>query len=321
MNVSPVLDWLRYCEKVRHLRSGTLVCYESTMMAFASWCDDNGECPGSWNDVTSAHVSAFMGRVRARNGVGKASTQERDRAAIEMFFRFMVDRRLVDASPMLMVPKPPVHKRNPKPVSDEAWKSLWRSEMSDDDRLWIGLGGICGLRRREIVSVRPTEVDWRRGMILNLNRKGGDEDILEYEQVAMLLHEGMPQLLPDPHRWLDIVASHSMLRHDMRCLISMDAPTTAHQRRANSFGDDMLPYPGVLNTRLRVVLSRAGLSKTLFTPHALRHTCATNLLRCGLPIEVVADILGHAEIDTTRQYVKTSGRLAEFRGNRGTPTT
>ena len=37
-------------------------------------------------------------------------------------------------------------------------------------------------------------------------------------------------------------------------------------------------------------------------PHRFRRTCATNLLRKGMPIEEVSMILGHEKLDTTRIY-------------------
>lgn len=37
-------------------------------------------------------------------------------------------------------------------------------------------------------------------------------------------------------------------------------------------------------------------------PHALRHTCATNMLRAGANLVEVAAILGHARLDTTARY-------------------
>ncbi|SPL88391.1 Tyrosine recombinase XerC [[Actinomadura] parvosata subsp. kistnae] len=36
--------------------------------------------------------------------------------------------------------------------------------------------------------------------------------------------------------------------------------------------------------------------------HTLRHTLGTNLLRQGVDIVVVAELLGHARLDTTRRY-------------------
>jgi site-specific recombinase XerD len=51
-----------------------------------------------------------------------------------------------------------------------------------------------------------------------------------------------------------------------------------------------------LVTRLR---GRTGIAG--FTPHVLRHGYATRLLRAGVPVEVVAELLGHASPTTTAQ--------------------
>ncbi|MGH9036590.1 MAG: tyrosine-type recombinase/integrase, partial [Acidimicrobiia bacterium] len=48
-----------------------------------------------------------------------------------------------------------------------------------------------------------------------------------------------------------------------------------------------------LVTRLR---ARSGVE---FTPHLLRHTRATELIRAGVPIEVVSKMLTHRSVTTT----------------------
>ena len=42
-----------------------------------------------------------------------------------------------------------------------------------------------------------------------------------------------------------------------------------------------------------------------FHSHRLRHTFATKLLACGVGIDVVQKVLGHASIETTRRYAET----------------
>jgi len=42
------------------------------------------------------------------------------------------------------------------------------------------------------------------------------------------------------------------------------------------------------------------------TPHVLRHTFATHLVRKGVPIATVRDLLGHAKIETTAIYTHHS---------------
>ena len=50
------------------------------------------------------------------------------------------------------------------------------------------------------------------------------------------------------------------------------------------------------------VAKRARLTKHV-SPHTLRHTCATNMLRDGVGVENVQKILGHANISTTLIYL------------------
>lgn len=40
-----------------------------------------------------------------------------------------------------------------------------------------------------------------------------------------------------------------------------------------------------------------------FTPHSFRHTCATHLYENGMDIYVLKDLLGHANIAITREYI------------------
>ncbi len=56
-----------------------------------------------------------------------------------------------------------------------------------------------------------------------------------------------------------------------------------------------LTYPAVYDL-VRRLRSRTGID---FDPHWLRHTYATELLRCGVPVEVASLLLGHASVSTT----------------------
>lgn len=58
---------------------------------------------------------------------------------------------------------------------------------------------------------------------------------------------------------------------------------------------------------LRYVLAEAGKTAGVHChPHRYRHTWITELVESGAPIEVVADMAGHASIDTTRIYYASS---------------
>lgn len=54
------------------------------------------------------------------------------------------------------------------------------------------------------------------------------------------------------------------------------------------------------------IASRVKSINKPITPHVFRHTMATTALRNGMPIEDISRLLGHASINTTMIYAKTS---------------
>ncbi len=54
-----------------------------------------------------------------------------------------------------------------------------------------------------------------------------------------------------------------------------------------------------------------GIPKDLAHPHILRHTRAIDLLRAGVPVTIVQDLLGHSALTTTAIYLKISGQEAK----------
>ncbi|WP_022671325.1 tyrosine-type recombinase/integrase [Hippea alviniae] len=64
----------------------------------------------------------------------------------------------------------------------------------------------------------------------------------------------------------------------------------------------------------RVFKSRceeAGIPKELAHPHILRHTRAIELLRAGVPVTIVQNLLGHSALTTTAVYLKISNSEAK----------
>lgn len=300
-------------ERVRHARTSTITSYESTMYRFTAWCEERHPNV-SWSTMTAEIIEEWMQRERRGGIIGSAATQSRDLCCVQSFYRYLKLRDIVRRDPTLDVPLPQVHNRKPKAISDDIWERFWLSDISADDRVWIGLGCFAGLRRREITALAPEQVDIERGLLHGVQRKGGSEDVVEFVEMATILHERLPRVLPDLDDWLAMVEDLRLFREGERTLVVLDNPATEHAQRAHSLYDPLLPSPTVINKQLVRVLKQAGLPPSTFSPHALRHTCATNLLRCGLPIEVVADCLGHSSPKITMRYSKTAGRLAEWRG-------
>jgi site-specific recombinase XerC len=67
----------------------------------------------------------------------------------------------------------------------------------------------------------------------------------------------------------------------------------------------------VLATVMKRLGATAGTPVELRHAHALRHTCANELLRSGATIADVQRLLGHASIKTTSIYLSSDGQRQE----------
>lgn len=64
------------------------------------------------------------------------------------------------------------------------------------------------------------------------------------------------------------------------------------------------------NMRLKAVADCAGIRKTV-TSHMARHSFAVNALNNGIPIEIVAKMMGHTNTNTTQIYAKIVNKSVE----------
>jgi integrase/recombinase XerD len=66
-----------------------------------------------------------------------------------------------------------------------------------------------------------------------------------------------------------------------------------------------------INRMLKIVIEKAGLAGQGITPHKLRHTFATHLIRNGVDIRTVQELMGHSELETTAKYLHSDTRTKQ----------
>ena len=79
---------------------------------------------------------------------------------------------------------------------------------------------------------------------------------------------------------------------------------------SNLEGGKLLPVPSnqKMNAYLKEIAVICDIGKNL-TTHCARHTFASLAIEYGMPIDVIAKILGHTNVNMTRHYAKFSEQL------------
>ena len=145
------------------------------------------------------------------------------------------------------------------------------------NRCMMGLMYEAGLRTDEVMSLKPRDVVLEEKRVEVLRGKGHKSRTVYFrsDELAMLLE-----------RWKRERPRGEYL-----------FPTV----RSSEGKGDKIDSRGFRITFKRYV-DRAGLDPEVVTPHILRHTCATEMMRRGVNLRVIQEALGHKNIATTQIY-------------------
>jgi integrase/recombinase XerD len=152
------------------------------------------------------------------------------------------------------------------------------------DKALLLLLATLGLRGAEVRSLELKHIAWRAGEIRIARTKTRRERVLP--------------LVPEVGAALTDYILHGR-------------PTLAVPQVFLRHGPRPRPGPLTSNAVIWIVrrhLDRAGIRVSGGGAHMLRHSLATRMVNAGVPIKAVADVLGHASIDTTAIYTKVDAR-------------
>lgn len=292
-------EYVSWCAERKRLRPNTVGIYRDTVNHLLRWLDGRPLA-----EVDADDIEAFARRPRRFGVMPKATTSSRDVTILRGFFSWAQRRGKLPPSDVADAVSPKLTSRIPKPIDDQVWRRVWCAELAPDDRLWLGLGYFAGLRRFEIASMPPEAVDARNGVLHLNDRKGGSQAAVEYRDMCQIVETEIPWVTEGWEAWAELLERRAVQRAGERHLWP------------HAVGDSNVDVAYFNRHLRRRILPAAGLSMDAFTPHHLRHSCATNLLRAGVQATVIADLLSHASVTTTMRYMLSSGQLGRILNER-----
>jgi integrase/recombinase XerD len=276
--IDSYLDHLRV---ERALAKNTLEAYARDLGEIAVHVDDETAA-----DVRRIDPTAVLDFVVSGSRRGKsARSSARQLSALRGFFRFLVRERAIETDPTELVERPKLARKLPRVLSYEEVERLLAAPPMDTargvrDSAMIHLLYASGLRVSELCSLKLGDLDRKVGTVAPLG-KGGKRRMVPVGQVA----------LDRIDFYLENVRVHAK-----------GATTDPHlflSPRGKRFTRQGL-------WKLLKAYARGVGIRTPISPHKLRHSFATHLLRGGADLRAVQAMLGHADLGTTEIYTRVA---------------
>jgi site-specific recombinase XerD len=265
--------------------------YGVDLQQLADWAGRQDLIPG---DVDPRALRRFAG-VLSERGMSR-STIARKLASIRSFYRHLVERGELEASPADLVATPKRDSYLPRVLRAAEVTALLDSIPASEplelrDRAMFELAYAAGLRAEEIVNLDVGDVD-PDGEELRVSGKGGKTRVVPAGEPA----------------WRAIDAYLSRGRSRLAAEAGAGPGGRTEEALFLSRRGRRLSTSDV-RRRLRLSTRRAATGAGV-SPHTLRHSFATHLLEGGADLRAIQELLGHASISTTQTYTRIeSSRL------------
>ena len=273
-----VSEFLAYLQGYRHYSSWTVGAYRIDLREFREFLvTQEGRVPAP-SEITRPQVVAWGLRLTGM----KPLTIRRKYGCLSSFFSFLQDMGYCQSNPARRPPLPKVSLNLPTVLSAEQVQALLSAAQIPEHRLLVLLLLSTGLRRSEAASITLDQLDLENRQ-LRVRGKGNKE-----------------RLVPLTAEVVEAIQKHLASRE----------PTACKHLFISRVTGEPLTGGGVYKV-IRPLLKRAGLEGQGITPHKLRHTFATHLVRNGVDVRTVQELLGHSDLGTTAKYLHSDGQAKQ----------
>lgn len=223
--------------------------------------------PSQW---TLADIQHFNNEYILGKGYS-VSYQNQMVNAIKLFLRVTENRQIKIED----IHRPRPEYRLPNVLSKEEVKAILEALSNVKHRCMLSLIYSCGLRRGELLSLKPADIDSKRNLIHIRLAKGKKDRVVPLSgKVLQMLREYYVAYKPE--YWL-FEGQKSGQPYDERSLSEV----------------------------VKQARQKAGITKPV-TLHWLRHSYATHLLESGTDLRYIQELLGHKHSKTTEIYTHVS---------------
>lgn len=268
--------YVRYLKLERGYSQNTIDAYTHDLQWLLNYLNDNGTTPLA---VSLHHLEEFAASLH-EHGLSPRS-QSRILFGVRSFYKFLVTDGYLEINPTELLESPQLPKHLPEYLTTEEVDQLEASiDLTTNEghrnRAIIEVLFSCGLRVSELTNLKLSDLNLEE-RFLRVIGKGNKERLVPISEKA----------IKELNFWFDD-------RRQMRIKPGEEDYVFLNRRGHH-----------LTRTMILIMVKRqaveAGITKTI-SPHTLRHSFATALLKGGADLRIIQVLLGHADIGTTEIY-------------------
>ena len=274
--------FLSYMTVERGVSPNTVSAYRNDLHQLADFMKSRVRGAGvgdGWARVDAQDLTSYVLELHERGY--SDTTRARKLASAKSMFGFLLEEGVITRDPTENLSSPRTGRSLPVALTVEEVEALLSTPEGDApedlrDRAMLELLYASGMRVGELVSLDLGDMDLDQSFVRCFG-KGAKERLIPIHQQAVQV---------------------------IKAYLAAGRPALANRRSEDAA---FLNQKGQRLTRqgfwliLRRLTIRAGIQRKI-SPHTLRHSFATHLLRGGAPLRHVQELLGHASITTTQVY-------------------
>lgn len=278
MKISNAIDdFLNYCIFEKGLSDKTRESYQNDLLVYSDFLKGKGI-----DDVClikSSHIKEFL---KARSSE-ETSTIAHNLTVIKNFHSYLLKENIVRGNEAEFIERPKLKKTLPKTLSVTDVDKLLDIELKTPfdyrNKAMLELMYGCGLRVSELVALEINDIDMTNCLIRIVGKGNKEREIPIGEYSIYYLMEYLK-------------VREKLLKKKSCTKLFL-----------NNHGNGMTRQGFFKN--LKVILKEKGLNEAV-SPHTLRHSFATHLINRGADLRSIQEMLGHADISTTKIYTRIS---------------
>jgi integrase/recombinase XerD len=221
-------------------------------------------------EINNEDVIVYNNEFILKNNLS-ASFQNQIVNALKLFFITVRETKIeIDK-----IHRPKRAKLLPNVLSKEEVKLILNAHSNIKHKTMLSLIYSCGLRRRELLNLKPLDIDSKRGIVIIRQSKG------KKDRIAPL----SPKILA-------MLRTYYTLFKPLTYLFEGVIPGEPYSEKS-------------LQSVLKQALKKVGITKPV-SLHWLRHSFATHLLESGTDLRYIQELLGHSSSKTTEIYTHVS---------------